>query len=95
MYGFKKDSKLHPVITFMIYSGKEPWDGPRSLHDIIDFTDIPEELKGLVQNYKVNLIEIRKWKDTSVFKTDIRQVFDFIRYSKNKEQVKKLVLDNL
>ena len=36
----------------------------------------------------------RKWKDTSVFKTDIRQVFDFIRYSKNKEQVKKLVLDN-
>ena len=35
----------------------------------------------------------RKWKDTSVFKTDIWQVFDFIRYSKNKEQVKKLVLD--
>ena len=29
-----------------------------------------------------------------MFKTDIRQVFDFIRYSKNKEQVKKLVLDN-
>ena len=24
LYGFKKDSKLYPVITFMIYSGKEP-----------------------------------------------------------------------
>ena len=93
LYGFSKESRLHPVVTFVLYSGEE-WDGGRSLNDIIDFTDIPEELKGLVQNYKVNLVEIRKWKDTSVFKTDIRQVFDFIRYSKNKEQVKKLVLDN-
>ena len=69
-------------------------DGGRSLHDIIDFSDIPDELKGIVQDYKVNLIEIRKWKDTSVFKTDIRQVFDFIRCSKEKEQVKRLVINN-
>lgn len=93
LYGFSKESRFHPVITFVIYSGEE-WDGGKSLYDIVDFSDIPDELKGMIQNYKVNLIEVRKWKDTSVFKTDIRQVFDFIRCSKDKEQVKKLVLNN-
>ena len=93
MYGFLKESRLQPVITFVLYSGEE-WDGGRSLKDIVDFTDIPDELKDMVQNYKVNLIEVRKWEDTSVFKTDIRQVFDFIRCSKDKNQIKKLVLNN-
>ena len=93
LYGFLKESRLYPVITFILYSGEE-WDGPKELTDIINFREIPDSLKNLVQNYKVNLIEIRKLEDTSIFKTDIRQVFDFIRYSKNKEQLKMLVLKN-
>ena len=91
LYGFKKDSKLYPVITFMIYSGKEPWDGPMSLHDIIDFTDIPEELRSKVADFPVNMIDIRRLEDTSVFQTDVKYVFDFIRYSENKEKLYELV----
>ncbi|MCH5256591.1 MAG: Rpn family recombination-promoting nuclease/putative transposase [Lachnospiraceae bacterium] len=91
LYGFRKDSRLHPVITFILYSGPEPWDGPEKLHDIIDFTDIPDELRGMTSDYKINVIEIRKLKDTSIFKTDIRQVFDFIRYADDKNRLKELV----
>ncbi|MCH5248697.1 MAG: Rpn family recombination-promoting nuclease/putative transposase [Lachnospiraceae bacterium] len=91
LYGFKKDSRLHPVITFILYSGQEPWDGPEKLHDMLDFTDIPDELRGMASDYKINIIEIRKLKDTSIFKTDIRQVFDFIRYSDNKHKLIELV----
>ena len=58
---------------------------------MLDFTDIPEELKQLVSDYKINLVEIRKLEDTSVFKTDVRQVFDFIRCSNDKHALKKLV----
>ena len=86
LYGFKKDSKLHPVVTFVLYYGKEEWDGALDLHSIIDFEGIPEELKKLVQNFRVHVVEVRKLKDTSMFHTDVRQVFDIIRYSEEPEK---------
>ena len=48
-------------------------------------------IKEYVADYKVNLINVRGIKDTSVFKSDIRQVFDFIKYSEDKEKLRKLV----
>lgn len=91
LYGFRKSDRLFPTVTFILYSGSKSWDGPKSLHEILDFTDIPESLKGMVADYKINLVEIRKLEDTSIFKTDVRQVFDFIRCSNDKNALKKLV----
>lgn len=91
LYGFRKESRLKPVVTFILYSGLEEWDGPRSLHGMLDFTDIPESLKDMVPDYRMNLIEIRKLKDTSIFRTDVRQVFDFIRLSEDKTALMELV----
>lgn len=91
LYGFRKDSRLYPEITFVLYSGSEDWDGPGSLWDIINFEDIPLDLRRMVNNYSIHLIEIRKLKNTDVFQTDIRQVFDFIRYSHDAEKLEALV----
>lgn len=90
LYGFKKDSRLRPVITFVLYSG-ESWDGARRLHEILDFTDVPESLQSMTPDYKINVIEIRNLKHTEVFQTDVKQVFDFIRLSEDKEALLKLV----
>ena len=46
---------LHPVITLVLYFGLKPWDGPRSLHELIE---VPDELKQFVPNYTLNLTEI-------------------------------------
>ncbi|MBQ8804208.1 MAG: Rpn family recombination-promoting nuclease/putative transposase [Tyzzerella sp.] len=91
LYGFRKDSRLYSSVTIVLYSGSKTWDGPRSLHEMLDFTDIPEEMQQMVADYKINLVEIRKLEDTSVFKTDVRHVFDFIRYSNDKRALKQLV----
>lgn len=91
LYGFRKGSRMYPVVTFILYSGTEAWDGPVTLHDILDFTDIPESIIKMIPDYRINLIEIRKLTDTSVFRTDVRQVFDFIRYSEDKKTLKILV----
>ena len=88
--GFGKNSKLHPCVTLVLYYGKE-WDGSRDLYGILDFSDIPEELKCLVNNYEMHLLEIRKIKDTDVFRTDLKQVFDFIRCSEDKVRLRELV----
>ena len=94
MYGFKKDSRLHPVTTIVLYAGEENWDGPKCLHEIIDFADIPESLKESVQDYKIKILDIRRLKDTSMFQTYVRQVFDFIRYAENMDALYELVNSN-
>uniref|UniRef100_UPI004056A1B1 Rpn family recombination-promoting nuclease/putative transposase n=1 Tax=Agathobacter sp. TaxID=2021311 RepID=UPI004056A1B1 len=91
LYGFKKDSRLNPLITFVLYAGKEPWDGPFCLHDILDFTDIPDKLKGMASDYKINIIDIHRFMHTEVFRTDVKQVFDFIRCSDDKRKLLELV----
>lgn len=91
LYGFMQTSKLHPSITFVLYSGEEPWNGARSLHEILDFTDIPEPLREMTSDYKINVIDIRRLEDTSVFQTDVKQVFDFIRCSEDKSSLQDLL----
>ena len=91
LYGFKKDSKLNPIITFVLYAGTEKWDGPNSLHDMIDFTGLPESLKEMIFDYKLHIINIHEFENTDVFRTDVKQVFDFIRCSTDKEKLLRLV----
>ena len=94
MYGFKADSKLLPVVTFVLYSGEKEWSGPTCLHDMLEFTDIPANLRSLILNYKINIISIRDIEDTSVFKTDLRYVLEFLRNAKDKDKLKELVENN-
>lgn len=88
--GFKKTSRLYPCVTLVMFYGKD-WDGSRDLHGLLDFTDIPEELRGFVGNYQMHLIEVRKFQDTGVFCTDLKQVFDFIRCSEDRRSLRELV----
>ena len=91
LYGFRKNSRLFSTVTFVLYYGEEDWDGAKDIHGILNFTDIPECLRDKISNYQLHVIEVRKLKDTSVFKTDVRQVFDFIRFSKDKKKLKELI----
>ena len=37
--GFRREDKLLPVITLVIYFGPEKWDAPIGLHDMIEITN--------------------------------------------------------
>ena len=52
--GLRKEDKLIPIITAVVYFGDEPWDGPRSLYDMLDIPS--EEMKRFIPNYWINLI---------------------------------------
>lgn len=87
---FPEWGKLHPCITIVLYYG-EGWKGSTDLHGLMDFKNIPEELQGMVNNYKLNLLNIKELESTEMYHSDLRQVFDFIRYSKDKEKLKELL----
>lgn len=52
--GLRRNDKLIPIITAVVYLGEEKWDGPRSLFDMLDVRD--ERLYRFLSNYKLNLI---------------------------------------
>ena len=88
--GFGRADKLKPCITIVLYYGAE-WDGSRELHEILDFTEIPSELRKYINNYPVHVFEIAGLENTDVFRTDLKQIFEFIRCARDKEKLRALV----
>lgn len=91
LYGFGKDNRLSLVVTFVLYGGKEKWDGPESLYEMLDWTELPERLKKFVVDYPLHIVKIREFENTDVFQTDVKQVFDFIRCSGDRKTLAELV----
>ncbi|MCR2002011.1 Rpn family recombination-promoting nuclease/putative transposase [Blautia caecimuris] len=89
--GFYKDDKLLPVITLVIHFGPEEWDAPMGLHDMIKIED--PELLSYIPDYRINLISPYSISDISLdqFHTSLREVILFIKYSKDKNRLRKIV----
>jgi len=90
--GFYRTDKLVPVITLTIYFGAEKWEAPRSIYDM--FSDsVNEKIRSLAENYKINLIVPNEMSDSEIdeFKTSLREVIKFIKYSKDKKKISDLV----
>lgn len=55
--GFHKGDYLMPVVTLMIYFGSGEWDGPMSIHEMVE-PEIRDDtrLLGAVADYRLNLL---------------------------------------
>ena len=90
--GFNKDDRLRPIITLMIYWSDKEWDGKLSLHEIIDFPD--EKIKSFIPDYWVNLLSPSRIDDFAKFRTEISEVFQFIKCSSDKSALTALLAGN-
>ena len=81
----KKTDRLHPVVTLCVYYGEEEWDGP---HNLLEMLEIPEDLEGLVSDYKMNLIQVRESEQFPFKNEDVNIVFDIVRKIYNEEYAK-------
>ena len=77
--GIKKDDRLKPVISIVLYYGEDPCDGATSLHDLLD---IPKGWGKFINNYSIHLIEMRnndlefKNKDNQDFSRLLNIIYD-------------------
>ena len=92
--GFYKEDKLIPVITFMIHFGAEEWDGPMSLKEMMDLQD--EVLEEYIQDYRIYLIDPVKLTEEELgkFKSSLREVLMFMKYSKDEEKMDEFIRNN-
>lgn len=87
--GMKKEQKLTPMITLVLYMGIEkPWDGAKSLYELLD---MEEELKPFVNDYKLNLYDFHEYDDFTMFQTENRVLFEVLSCAGDKEKMKQSI----
>lgn len=90
--GMEKDEKFIPIITLVVYCGTEhPWDGAGCLHDLLN---VEEDLKEFITNYRLNLYDCQAHDTFDEYKTGLRQLFEVVRYGRDKENLRKILEEN-
>ena len=92
--GFWTEDRLIPSITVTIFFGSEEWDGPLSLFEMMDVSD-PDVL-ACMDNYHVRLIAPAQMTDEEImkFQSSLREVMLFIKYSKDRENLSRVLMTN-
>lgn len=75
--GMKKEDRLHPILTIVIYYSEEPWDGPLCLKDMM--VEMPEEIRKIFSDYKMNLVQVQDSGQYIFHNEDVRLVFELSR----------------
>ena len=85
--GFTPADLIAPTVTGILYFGDEPWNGPRSLKDMMKLEDFPESFRKLVNDYPLHIIDVKRFPHCDLFKTDLRLVFGFLQRYQEKERL--------
>ena len=86
--------QIKPIITIVMYWKADKWNQPLSVKDMFDKNTVKwlEEngLGGYIQNYRMHLFEpgAVKEEDLEKFKTELKDVIAYVKYSKSTEALK-------
>ena len=85
--GFYKDDRIKPVVTLVVYFGRDEWDGPLSLKEMMEEED--PEMMAFVQDYHIHLIQPANIDNDEFdkFHSDLGTVLKFIKLSKDYEEM--------
>lgn len=92
--GFYKEDVLKPVVTLVIHFGADEWDAPLSLHEMMEVRS--EKLLHYIQDYRIHLIDPANLteEDLVKFTSSLREVMEYIKYSKDKDNLARILKDN-
>ena len=91
---FRDPGRLAPILTLVLYFGQEPWDGPRTLKEMLDLRHCPTEVARQIADYPLHLIEVREYPRLERFHSDLQYVFGFLQRDRRKEELYQYVAEN-
>lgn len=93
--GFASSDRLMPVVTIGIYLGEKPWTGCAGMSTMTRIGEIPSDIrKRLIpfwNEFHVNLLDIHTLESGDIFRTDLREVFGFLKRQGDKEELRRYV----
>lgn len=93
--GVPKGTKIIPVVTLVLYTGRKEWDAPLSVYDMLDIPDTMKEwAKQMIPDYRMNLIDAKHMKEEDVerFDEDLKAFLLLQRKHVDREKLKSLVV---
>ena len=87
--------QIKPIITIVMYWKVDKWNQPVSVKDIFDKDTVKwledNGLGGYIQDYRMHLFEpgAVKEEDLEKFKTELKDVIAYVKYSKSTEALKE------
>lgn len=92
--GLKGNDRLKPVYTLCLYHGIEKWDGPRCLKDMMEFGEDPDRMSRFFADYPLRLFCVNENADFAVFHTELREVFEALRFRRDKKGFRQIIETN-
>ncbi len=93
--GVTKKDRLLPVYTLCLYHGEEPWDGPRTLKDMMNFGEKDAAMEELFADYPLHIYCINEETDFSVFRTELRELFMALANRRDKNNLRKILSEDV
>ena len=87
-------ARIKPIITIVMYWKADKWNQPVSVKDMFDRNTVrwleDNGLGGYIQDYRMHLFEpgTVKEEDLEKFKTELKDVIAYVKYSKSTEALK-------
>ncbi|MCR4586420.1 MAG: hypothetical protein K5686_11935 [Lachnospiraceae bacterium] len=75
-------------------NGKEEWDGPRTLKDMMDFGNDHDGFSRIFRDYEPQLLCINEMLDTRKYQTELKALFELLKLRSDKRALKRLVTED-
>lgn len=75
--GMRREDRLHPIISLVVYYSEHVWDGPMCLKDMV--VEMPEEIERIFSDYKMNLVQVRESDQYVFHNEDVKTIFEVSR----------------
>lgn len=92
--GLRKTDRLVPVYTICLYHGKEPWDGPLKLQDLMDFEPESDRLRSCFADYPLRLFCVNGQEDFEVFRSDLKELFRILNCRTDRRKMSELIKED-
>ena len=83
--GFRREDRIIPNITLVIYFGEAPWDGPRCLRDM--FVESP--FQSIAPDYEIFVLDVRRLSEQEIlsYSDDLRVLFLMLKYVRDRDKL--------
>ncbi|HCJ09323.1 MAG TPA: hypothetical protein DHV96_13505 [Lachnospiraceae bacterium] len=91
--GIRKNDKLIPVVTIVVTFQPEAWNGPMSVHEMLDWRGIPDELRKRIPDYEMLLLQPFDYKEEKVSnpQSTFGVIMGLLKYASSMEDFQKYV----
>ena len=94
MSGIGKDDKITGIVNLVIYYGKEKWDAPLSLCEMMD---LPEETRKYISDYKnIHFLDVMRLlpEEIDAFEGQVKILLGMLRYRWDTDAQEKFIREN-